>query len=371
MRNPLVMVITLFAVLVSGCSEQKQKKSISDDLSASLLLRDYRPRSIYKVDRTLIQKAAFPVIDIHSHANVSDREGLDEWVRIMDMVGVEKTIVMTQAHGQAFDSLYNLYSIYPDRFDVWCSFDYTGCNEPGYGPAAVLELERCARMGARGVGELGDKGKGLFYSLYGQPTEMHPDDPRMDPLFEKCAELGLPVNLHVADPKWMYEAMDSTNDGMMNALRWRLDNKEDILDHTEMIAVLERTVERHPQTTFIACHFANCSFDLSIVADLLDRYPNLYSEISARFCYIAAIPRNAGRFFNKYQDRLLYGTDMGTNPTMYQLTYRILETEDEHFYGFEYDFDNYHWPFYGLHLDSGILEKVYRGNALKVYLPAI
>ena len=365
MKNPLALVITVLAILVSGCSAPKQNGDV--DISSTLLLRDYQPKSIYNVERTLIQKAAFPVIDMHSHVNVSDRDGLDEWVGIMDRVGVEKTIVMTQANGPAFDSLYVFYSQYPERFDVWCSFDYTGYDEPGFGPAAVAELERCALLGAKGVGELGDKGKGLFYTLGGQPTDMHPDDPRMDPLFEKCGELGLPVNLHVADPRWMYETMDSTNDGMMNALRWRLDNKEDILDHAEMIDVLENTVKRHPQTTFIACHFANCSYDLSMVADLLDSYPNLYCDISARFCYIAAIPRNARRFFDKYQDRLIYGTDMGTNPTMYQLTYRILETADEHFYGFEYDFNNYHWPFYGLDLSAEILQKVYRENALKVY----
>ncbi len=82
---------------------------------------------------------------------------------------------------------------------------------------------------------------------------------------------------------------------------------------------------------------------------------------------MAAIPRSAGSFFEKYQDRLLYGTDMGTNPTMYQATYRILETEDEHFYGFEYEFTGYHWPLYGLGLNDVMLEKIYRGNALKLY----
>jgi predicted TIM-barrel fold metal-dependent hydrolase len=356
MRIPTLM-ISLIVLLGGGCIKRE----------GSILLSDYRPQSIYQVEQNRPQKAAFPVIDMHSHANVKDKEGLDKWVRIMDSVGVEKTIVLTQAFGEKFDSIFALYSIYPDRFDVWCSFDYTGYDQPGYGPAAVKELERCARLGAKGVGEMGDKGSGLIYSLGGKPTDMHPDDPRLDPLFEKCAELALPVNIHVADPKWMYEAMDSTNDGMMNAIRWRLDDKTGILDHGEMIEVLENTVKRHPGTTFIACHFANCSYDLSIAAALLDKYSNLYCDISARFCYIAAIPRNAAGFFEKYQDRLLYGTDMGTDPGMYRLTYRILETEDEHFYGFEYEFDNYHWPFYGLKLSEKILEKVYRENAMNVY----
>ena len=96
---------------------------------------------------------------------------------------------------------------------------------------------------------------------------MADDDSRMDPLFEKCAELGLPVNLHVAEPKWMYEAMDSTNDGLMNASKWEVEMDEDVLDHAQMMDVLEKTVKRHPNTIFIACHFANCSYDLSIIGN--------------------------------------------------------------------------------------------------------
>src|SRR5439155_6092904 len=86
---------------------------------------------------------------------------------------------------------------------------------------------------------------------------LHPDDPRMDALFQKCAGLKMPVNIHVADPIWMYEKMDNTNDGLMNAYRWRLDNQPAIVGHSGMIDFLERTVKKHPQTIFIACHFAN------------------------------------------------------------------------------------------------------------------
>jgi uncharacterized protein len=366
------LLITSALIIACGCSEKDKRNinfdnSSSDNLSETLLLKNFRPQSIYKIDKSKLQKGAFPIIDMHSHIYVKDEEALDAWVQTMDEVGIERSIVMTQKCGPQFDTIVAFFSKYPDRFDIWCALDYTGYDEPGYGPAAVAELERCVKIGAKGVGELGDKGKGLFYGNTGPAEGMHSDDSRMDPLFEKCAELGLVVNLHVGDPKWMYETMDSTNDGLMNSLSWRLDNKVDILGHEEMLSILENTVKRHPNTTFIACHFANCSYDLSIIGNLLDLYPNLYSDISARFCYIAATPRAAGKFFEKYQDRLLYGTDWGSNPTMYQLTYRILETEDEHFYGFEYGFNGYHWPLYGLDLKKEILEKIYRNNAIRMY----
>jgi predicted TIM-barrel fold metal-dependent hydrolase len=174
----------------------------------------------------------------------------------------------------------------------------------------------------------------------------------------------MPVSIHVADPYWMYEPMDATNDGLMNAYTWRLDNQPDIVDHSGMVDILERAVKRHPSTTFVVCHFANCSHDLNRLGDLFDLYPNLYADISARYAETAAIPRFTARFYEKYQDRLVYGTDMGSNAGMYRLTFRILESADEHFYAWEHF--SYHWPLHGLALDDPILKKVYRANALTI-----
>jgi predicted TIM-barrel fold metal-dependent hydrolase len=328
-----------------------------------LLLKNYKPKSIYRIPRTDVRRARYPVIDVHSHPYAESREAIDEWVKNMDEAGIERTIILSMAVGAEFDSIYAEYSRYPDRFEVWCGFDYSGYNETGFGSAAVTELERCVGVGARGVGELGDKGKGLVYC----PTKawgMHLDDPRMDPMLEKCAELGLPVSIHVADPIWMYEPMDSTNDGLMNAYEWRLDNKPDIIGHAGMIDILERAVQRHPNTLFIACHFANCSYDLEKLGGLLDRYPNLYADISARYAETAPIPRFVQAFYKKHSNRLLYGTDMGYDLDMYRITFRILESRDEHFY--ETGQFGYHWPLNGLGLDPRILKKTYRMNALRI-----
>jgi predicted TIM-barrel fold metal-dependent hydrolase len=143
----------------------------------------------------------------------------------------------------------------------------------------------------------------------------------------------------------------------LNALEWRLDDQSGILGLTEVVATLGRAVFRHPRTTFIACHLANCTYDLSILGRMLDEHPNLYADIGARYAETATIPRRAAAFFAKYRDRLLYGTDMGFAREMYLTTFRILETADEHFYDFD-RFD-YHWPLYGLALDDDVLEKVY------------
>jgi predicted TIM-barrel fold metal-dependent hydrolase len=161
----------------------------------------------------------------------------------------------------------------------------------------------------------------------------------------------------------MYEKMDPANDGLMNAFKWRLDDQSKIIGHAGMIKILENTVRKHPNTTFVACHLANCSYDLQIIGDLLEKYPNLYLDISARYAEVSAIPRHTKRFFEKYQDRLLYGTDMGTSVNMYQYTFRILESEDEHIYS---NYNPYHWPLHGLGLNDDVLEKIYHLNAEKI-----
>ena len=363
MKTFYLLFACVLVLAVLNCQVEKVVEKAVEKSPETLLLKDYRPVSLYRTPTTHIEKARFPIIDVHSHPYAESPTDLQQWIENMKKAGIEKTLILSHEHGARFDSVYAIYSQYPEQFEVWCGFDYTGYDQPGFGPAAVAELERCFKLGAKGVGELGDKGKGLYYCkppAYG----MHLDDPRMDPLLEKCAELGMPINIHVAEPLWFYQPMDSTNDGLMNAYHWRLDNQPGIVGHQGMIQILERAVKRHPKTTFIACHFANCDYDLTILGNLFDKYPNLYADISARYAETAPIPRFVRSFYEKYQDRLLYGTDMGFDLDMYQITFRILESWDEHFY--ERDQFGYHWALNGFGVSDEVLQKVYRNNALKV-----
>ncbi|QHT71507.1 amidohydrolase family protein [Rhodocytophaga rosea] len=357
MYQKLILVLSLLVAVTGICQAQDA------DL---LLLKNYRPQSIFKIPVTKIIKAKFPVIDMHSHPYAQTDEQLAQWVKTMDEVGIEKSVILSYATGAKFDSIQAKYAKYGKRFEVWCGFDFTGKDEADWSEKAVKELERCYKAGARGVGELGDKGLGEFYSRP-TPGYIHIDDPRMKPLLQKCAELKMPVNIHVAEPYWMYEPMDSTNDGLMNAYKWRIDqSKKGLLGHAALIKTLENAVKANPKTTFIACHFANSEYNLDILGALLDKYTNLYADISARYGETTSIPRYMNAFYKKYQNRLLYGTDMGMAPAMYRTTFRILETLDEHFY--EFELFNYHWPCNGFGLDNTTLQKIYRSNALKILI---
>ena len=339
------------------------KNRPAQDSPERVLLKDYRPQSIYKIPVTEVAKSRYPIIDMHSHPYAKTPEQIAEWVGNMDEVGVEKTVILTAAVGVEFDAIYRNYTKYPDRFEMWCGFDYAGYDKPGFGPSATQELERCFHAGARGVGELHDKGKGMV-SGKSKTVGLHPDDPRMDALWAKCAERKMPVSIHVADPIWMYQKMDASNDGLMNAYHWRLDNQPNIVGLTGMVEKLERAVKKHSQTTFIACHFANLDYDLTTLGGMFDRNPNFYADISARYAETAPIPRFVSKFYSRYADRLVYGTDMGFDKSMYRVTYRILETADEHFYEIE-QFD-YHWSLSGFELPDSVLKRVYHDNAARI-----
>ncbi|MEP7141420.1 MAG: amidohydrolase family protein [Ferruginibacter sp.] len=331
----------------------------------NLKLKDFLPVSIFKVPQTKIVKAKYPVIDFHSHDYPKSDAEVDDWVKTMDELNISTTLILSYSTGTKFDSIVHKYSRYKNRFLVWCGFDYTGYEKPGWEKHAVAELERCHKQGATGVGELGDKGLGELYSNPTPGYGLHIDNPAMKPLLEKCAELKMPVSIHVAEDQWMYEKIDSTNDGLMNASTWKVDlNKTGILGHDELIKTLENAVKNNPKTTFIACHLANTNADLSVLGRLFDLYPNLYADIAARFGEFSPIPRFSKAFFEKYADRLVYGTDMGTNGEMYHTTFRILESADEHFY--DHRQFSYHWPLYGLSLNDATLNKIYGENGKKI-----
>lgn len=379
---------------------QQSQEAKQPDTPDKFLLKDYRPESIYRIPKTEVKKAKFPVIDVHCHGARPPQQ-VEDMVKLMDSAGVEKTVIFTGASTpERFSEVRQPYAKFPNRFDLWCSFDLAGVNDPGFGPNALKSLEECHRLGALGVGEVSDKGRG-FASFGGAgrggrggragssgeaarggfqgrgsgfsppstgPGGPHPDDARMDALWDKCGQLGMPINIHVSDPIWSYQPMDRTNDGLMNGYTWMIKVYPGMLGHNELIESLEGAVKKHPKTTFIACHLMNLDYDLTRLGQMFDRNPNLYGDISARFGELAPIPRFVTQFIEKHQDRVLYGTDMGYNELMFSTTFRILETHDEHFY--VHEMFNYHWPLHGFGLPNDVLKKVYAENARKVFQKA-
>jgi uncharacterized protein len=319
----------------------------------AVALKDYAPKPSLIVTETSVPKAKYPAIDVHAHVNARTPEQVRDWVRTMDETGIEITVVLTGATGDAFDRLVDLYlKPYPGRFQLFCGIDTRDVDKPDYPERATAELARCYKRGARGVGELTDKGTGIGGRL-------HPDDPRLDAFWDKCAELNIPANIHIADHPSCWKPLDVYQERTPDYQHFNLYGKN-LPSWEELIAMRDRTLAKHPKTRFIACHLGNQGHDMASLAATLERYPNLYVDISARDYEVGRAPRTAARFLARYGNRVLFGTDMGREKSMYQAWWRLLESADEFMPGRVW------WRYYGLELPAPVLESLYRGNARQV-----
>lgn len=332
-----------------------------------VLLKDYAPRSSVIAPQTFVPKAKFPVIDVHLHHYPAQEKGkrpkeaLEEWVRTMDEVGIEKSVILTVATGSQFDMLVDFYlNSHPTRFQLFCGVERNDIDKPDFPERAARELERCYRLGARGVGEVTDKGYGITGDPRLAPNErMHFDDVRLDPFWSKCAELGIPVNLHLADHPSSWQPPDVFQERTPIFQQFNQYGSDGV-PYDGLLDYLPKLLKKHPKTTFIACHLANLGNDLQRLGRTLDTHSNLYLDISARDYEVGRQPRAAAKFLSLYSDRVLFGTDMGMDKGMYQAWWRLLESADEHMPGRSW------WRYYGLDLSDDILQKLYRENALKV-----
>ena len=327
----------------------------------SVLVKDWKPDSSLVVPVTNVPKAKFRAIDVHSHTYANTPEEIARWVRTMDEAGVETTVVLTGATGERFDALAEQFlKPYPGRFQLYCGIDTTNIEAADYPERAVTELVRCYREGARGVGELVDKGPGLSRgALLPRDKRLHPDDARLDPFWEKCAQLKIPVSLHMADHPSAWRPPDNHQERTPNYQQYNQYGR-DVPSYEEMLALRDRTLERHPRTRFILCHLGNQGNDLASAAKLLDRFPGVYMDISARAYEVGRQPRFAAKFLTKYKDRVLWGTDQSLSPQMYHAWWRLFETADEYMPG------DAGWRLYGLDLPDSVLEPLYRGNAKRL-----
>ncbi len=325
-----------------------------------ILLKDYAPRSLVVAQETFIAKAKYPVIDSHVHVLAKTPEEIEEWVRTKDEVGIAKSVVLTGATGERFEELAALYAQYSDRFILFCGIDKTGIGQPDYTDRAVAELVRCHEMGARGVGEVSDKGYGITGDEGLSPEErLHPDDIRLDAFWEKCGELRIPVNLHVADHPSCWTPLDVYQERSPDYQHFNKFDKN-VPSHEELIAKRNRTLDKHPDTIFVACHLGNQGHDLNWLSGDMDRYPNLYLDTSARDYELGRTPRASYRFLNKYKDRVVFGTDQGRLKSMYQMHWRLYQSADEYFVG------RVGWRYYGLELPDATLSALYKNTARQV-----
>lgn len=328
-----------------------------------LLMRDFAPDTMLRVHATEVRRARFPVIDVHCHLN----DGIvmpravdpEQFIRVMDETNVKAAINLTGGWGQQLRrSLHNLAETFPGRFLVFCQIDYTHLDEPNY----LIEMLDEARIaGAKGVKVLKDLGLSVR-DRRGKLVGI--DDPRLDCVWEKAGQWGLPVAMHTADPDAFFTRVDRHNERYQELVvhpDWSFVGKG-FPGKSELLAQRNRVFERHPGTRFWGLHMANHSEDLDEVTEWMEKYPNLVVELGGRIAELGRQPRRASRFLRQFQDRAMFGMDTRLTVECYRTYFRFLETEDEFF-----DYPGYpwqgSWKIYGLNLGDAILQKLYHDNA--------
>jgi predicted TIM-barrel fold metal-dependent hydrolase len=365
----------------------------------SLLLSEFEPRSMLHVKETPVARARFPVIDVHTHVTFRAKEngGVSEGetIRIaappneilpaMDRKNIRMMVNLTGSAGDGLkEAIRTFQEPHPDRFVVFTEPSWDRVAEPGYAKWQADELGRAKAAGARGIKVL--KTLGLYVREQVTSGPLIPiDDKRFDPMWEACGALGFPVSIHIADPEAFFLPIDRFNERYEELHEhpdWSFYGK-DYPSFDALIEARDRVLARHPKTTFIGLHVGHDSENLARVGEPLDKFPNFNVEIGARIGELGRQPRTSRKFFDRYQDRILFGTDAvpgGTDTpqqifgdSMYSIYFRFLETEDEYFdYAPARIPPQGRWRIYGLGLPEDILRKVYYANAERLIgIPAM
>jgi uncharacterized protein len=318
-----------------------------------------------------VPRARFPVIDVHNHVNdATTNHGAQvppaDVVRVMDQANVNQVVILTGMWGDKLQSVIDkMVKPYPDRFPVFTQFDWSKVNDHNFSQEMVERLDDAVRRGARGLKVLKDLGPGVK----DKSGKLIPvDDPRLDPMWEECGKLGIPVSIHTSDPEAFFLPLDKYNERyeeLMHNPTWSFFGPQFPAKLT-LLEQRNRVIAKHPHTTFIALHVANWPENLDAVSAWLDQYPNMYVEFGAREAELGRQPRRARKFFLDYQDRILFGTDSDPDKKMYSNYFRWLETADEYFEYWGYP-EQGRWEIYGMELPDSVLEKVYNKNAQKIF----
>lgn len=358
-------ILTLICCLfISGyiTAQEEQSEELRMDWEK------YDPPSTLLVPETIVKSAKYPFIDVHNHQFSMPSQDLSQTVAEMDKLNMA-VMVNLSGRGRGSEehligSLKNVEENAPKRFIVFTNIDINSINEPGWTEKTVAQLQNDYNLGARGLKIYKSQTMAVI-----DGNRISIDDPRIDPVWAKCGELGIPVLIHAADPAPFWEPHDENNERWLE-LKVRPGRKRSDNDPAPWQTIIDEQhniFRKHPNTNFINAHLGWYGNDLAKLGELMDEFPNMYSEIGAVIAELGRQPRMAKKFLTQYQDRVMFGKD-SWNPEEYYTYFRVLETDDEYFPYYK----RYHafWRMYGLDLDDEVLKKLYYKNALKI-IPGI
>ncbi len=333
-------------------------------VAQTMSIEEYEPRSTLVVPQHPVPRAKFPVIDVHSHHTSAPAPAyLDRLLSEMDQINLRILINLSGGSGENLKRGVEAFKGRdPNRFTVFANINFSGINEPDFGHRAAAQLEQDVKNGASGLKIFKNFGMDLKYR---DGRRVPVDDPVMDPVWETCARLQIPVLIHTGEPWPFFQPIDKYNERWLELKQFpnRARPQDRYPSWEALTAERDNLFARHRNTTFIVAHLGWQGNNLAALGQLLDRLPNVYTECGAVLAELGRQPSTGHDFLVKYQDRVLFGKDIYA-VSEYPYYFRVFETRDEYFdyYRKRHAF----WKMYGLGLPDEVLKKIYYKNALKI-----
>jgi len=359
-------------------------KTLFPQADTVMFFEYYDPPSSLVVPHHPLTSAKYPFIDVHNHQWNMSKENLVEVIIDMDKLNMA---VMVNLSGRGFtrvetepgkfeyrlkdsqflkETIKNVSELKQGRFIIFTNIDFYDFGEEGWIERTLQDLEDDVKSGANGLKIY----KNLGLTLKdGNDERVAVDDRRLEPIWEKCGELGIPVLIHTGEPFQFWQPKDKNNERWLELKQKpnRYRDPEIFPSWEQVMGEQQNVFRKHPNTIFINAHLGWLGNDLANLGKLMDELPNMYTEIGAVLAELGRQPRFAREWFIKYQNRIMFGKD-SWNPEEYYVYFRVLETKDEYFdyYRKRHAF----WKMYGLDLPDDVLKKMYYKNALRI-IPGI
>lgn len=330
-------------------------------------VEEYDPISTLVVPEHTLTKAKYPFIDVHNHQWIMPIQDLENLVGEMDSLNMGVMVNLSGFRGKVLEwSLDNVGENYPNRFAVFLNLNFENLDDSGWPEEPIQMLEEGVKQGVKGLKVYKELG---LNDQDNDGNRIPVNDPRLDPIWAKCGELGIPILIHSGEPASFWMPKDKNNERWLELKQYpsRYRNPDKLPSFDSIMSEQHAVFRKHPNTKFINAHLGWYGNDLTKLGQLMDEFPNMYTEIGAVLAELGRQPKAARAFFIQYQDRILFGKDTYKMEEYYTY-FRVLETEDEYFDYYRKRHAN--WKMYGMNLPDSVLRKVYFENALNV-IPGI
>jgi predicted TIM-barrel fold metal-dependent hydrolase len=303
-----------FITVLMSCKSKNEEKSSNETLKVS-------------IDQKSIKK-----IDMHAHFKY-ERDYLPAFFEKWNMQALQVDVAIADSAGVRRS--WNEYVAYakaqPDLFFLCSSLIGVDIDKPDFAANAIKKLEQEILEGARMVkvwknfGMVTKDASGKFIQI---------DDIRLQPIWNFLKERNIPVMAHIGEPVQAWRPLDDKNNPHFGYYtehpQYHAYQHPEIPSYETIITARDNWIENNPDLRILCAHMGSMSHDVDMVAERLDKFPNIYVEPAARFGDLVGQDSDKVRaFFEKYQDRIMFGTDYGSSSPQAGKTMEDLKNEEQ------------------------------------------